>query len=127
MSEKVIGYILIVVGILTMLLTALSVYQVFTKKAKPVELFNFKPISVDAGQILAGSLPPEADQFVNQDAPSFKQELVPADILNETSNIFAHIFLMGFIMSLGQKLASLGIQLVRPIVVKLKAKEVTSP
>jgi len=33
---------------------------------------------------------------------------------------------MGFLMSMGAKLATLGVQLVRPIVVKLKAKEVTT-
>ena len=109
MSEKIIGYTLLVCGIAIILFTAFNVYFVFTKQAQSIQLFNFPAISLDMSQSLGVPLP-----------KSKPTELISADILNQSSNVFAHLFLMGFIASIGQKLANLGVQLVRPIVVKLK-------
>lgn len=131
MTEKILGYILISFGIMAIIYAVLSVYSVFTKKSKPVQLFNFEGISLDASQLvpqvpqdLPDNLPPEASQLLNQqNLSSQKAELIPASVLNDSTNIFAHLFLMGFIASAGQKIASLGTRLVRPINVKLRAKE----
>ena len=109
MSEKIVGYTLLCCGIAIILVSAFNVYFVFTGQAQPVHLFNFPAISLDMSKSLGVVLP-----------ASKPTELVPADMLNQTSNVFAHLFLMGFIASIGEKLASLGVQLVRPIVVKLK-------
>lgn len=136
MPEKVTGYILIIIGIVAIILSAFSVYQVFTKKSQPVKLFNFKGISLDPSQLINQDLaqnlptnfPPEALELLNQqNRPLTKPaEIISPELLNDSSNIFAHLFLMGFIASVGFKLASLGVMLVRPIVVKLKAKEITT-
>lgn len=100
MSEKVIGYILLSVGILLILFTAFNIISVFTGSAKPVQMFNFEGIGVNTSDL--------------------DLDLVSPDLINQTSNLFAHIFLMGFISTVGFKLASLGTMLVRPIVVKVK-------
>lgn len=126
MSEKIIGYLLLILGIGIIIYSAISVYRVFTNKAKPVALFNFPPISLDLGSSLTASLPPELKQALNQQPlPSQKTEIFPAEILNSNMNIFAHLILMGFMASIGFKIASLGVMFLRPIVVKLKAKEET--
>ena len=124
MSEKIIGYILLILGLIIIFFSGFSVYQVFTKQAKPAQLFNFKGIGLDTSSIISNSLPPEFAQMVPKNSGGATQEIIPPALLNESSNIFAHLMLMGFLMSLGAKIASLGIQLVRPIVVKLKTKEV---
>lgn len=108
MTEKITGYCLLVFGIFLILGSALSVYRVFTNQARPVQVFNFEPISLDLGQSLI---------------PIPKAQIISAAMLNDTSNLAAHLFLMGFIASVGQKLASLGIQLIRPIVVKLNEQK----
>lgn len=123
MSEKILGYILLALGIMIIIYSAISVYMVFTKQSRPVELFDLPAVSLNANQLLSGALPPEAQGLLQQSSGT-KAELVSAELLNETSNIFAHLMLMGFLASIGAKLASLGTQLVRPIVVHLKAKEV---
>lgn len=124
MEEKIVGYLLIVTGLVVMILASLSVYSVFTKKSSPVNLFNFGPISLDASQLIPQDIPEGAGEIVNQQSAQLpKAELVPANVLNDSSNIFAHLFLMGFIVSGGYKVASLGTMLVRPINVKLRAKE----
>lgn len=102
MSEKVIGYSLLVVGIIIIVFAAVNILAVFTGQAQPVQLFNFSPMAIAL-------------------APGMKPvELFSARDLNQTANITAQLFFMGFIASIGQKLASLGVQLVRPIVVKFK-------
>ncbi len=116
MSEKVTGYILLVIGIVTMFYTVFNVYQVFTKQTKPVVLFNIPALQIDLSQLVAGSLPPGV---IPQGQ---KQELISSQLINDPLNIIAHLFLMGFVAQIGFKLASIGTMLVRPIVVKLKEK-----
>lgn len=113
MSEKVIGYILLSGGLLVIVFCGVNVYLVFSGQIPPVQLFSGPGISFDPTSLFGGA----ASGFVAK-----PQELVPAETLNKTSNIFAHIFLMGFLASIGYKLAALGVQLVRPIVVKIKEK-----
>lgn len=123
MTDKIIGYILLVLGLLIIVYTAFDVYQVFTKQKDPVKLFAFPGISIDAGQFMPQDLPPELQAQLGSQKPQ-KMEMISGDVLSEPLNYSATLFLMGFIGSIGYKLASLGIQLIRPIVVKLKAKEV---
>ena len=125
MSEKIIGYILLCVGIVVIALSGYSVYAVFTKQAEPVKLFNFKGIGIDVNQVISNSLPPEIAQMVTKNQKPQSTEIISADILNETSNFVAHYILMGFIASLGFKIATLGTTLVRPVVVKLKENRIT--
>lgn len=126
MEEKIVGYLLIGVGLIAMVVASLSVYSVFTKKSAPVKLFNFSGISLDTSQFLPQDLPEGGSELLAQQSAQMpKAELLPADVLNDSSNIFAHLFLMGFIVSVGYKVASLGTMLARPINVKLRAKENT--
>lgn len=113
MSEKILGYLLLVVGVLIIVYAALNVYGVFTKKAKPFDVFNLPGISLDLGGLVGNQLPT---------GPA-KSELITPEILNQPLNLAAHLFLMGFIANIGFKIASLGVMLVRPIKVKLKAKQ----
>lgn len=90
MTEKIVGYTLLGIGILVIIFTAGSVFMVFTGKILPIQLFNLPAITLSL-------------------APGTKPvELMTADAINQTSNLA------------GQKLASLGVQLVRPIVIKAK-------
>lgn len=127
MSEKILGYVLITLGILVMIGASFNLYQVFTKQARPVQLFDFASISINTNEMVAANLPTELSGLMQQNPANVqKTEIISAEMINDSSNIFAHLLLVGFFVSLGYKLASLGVQLVRPIVVKLKAKEVTT-
>lgn len=114
MNEKIAGYILLVSGILVIAFAAWSVFSVFTKKSTPVQLFSFSGISLDASKLTGGAVPQSKDS---------QMELIPSSLLNDTSNIFAHLFLMGFIAGIGHKIASLGVMLLRPVEVKVRTKE----
>ena len=118
MSEKVIGYILLFSGVLLVVFSGVSVYQVFTSNAEPVQVFDFPPIGLSADQLLGGLADsPEAQAQLSQS--NQEVELIPADVINQTSNLVAHMLLMGFLASIGTRIASIGVSLLRPIVVKM--------
>lgn len=112
MSERIIGYAFLIIGVVIILLSAFNVYFVFTGQAQPIHVFNFPAVSLDLGQTLG--LPTGAGK---------PAELISGEMLNQTSNVFAHLFLMGFLATTGQKLASLGVQLVKPINIKINGKD----
>lgn len=137
MTEKIVGYGMLTGGLLTIILAGLNVFGVFTGRIQPVTLFRFQGISIDSSQLVnqtynldTEGLPPEQvallEQIFDQQkaAPPQKIEILPAEILNQTSNVFGHLILMGFIASIGYKVAGLGVLMIRPIVVKLKEDKV---
>lgn len=124
MTEKVVGYLLLIIGIAVIGLSTFNVYQVFTRQILPIQLFNFAAPQIDFTQIISSSLPQELAAVV-RNSPAQKQEIISAAMINDPFNITAHLFLMGFIAGAGYKLASLGVMLIRPIVVKVKEQNQT--
>lgn len=120
MDEKVSGYGLLFVGLALIAFAVFSVYTVFTGRAQPVNVFSFDSISVPLSSLMQGageaSLPTGGAEL----------ELFKADALNKTTNTFAHLFLMGFVASAGFKVATLGTNLIRPIVVKVNDQRLKS-
>lgn len=118
MSEKIVGYILLVFGIFLIVIALFRVYQVFTGQSKAYSLFNLPGISLDLSQVMGLDLPPE--QKKSLDPKNFKTDLVSPEVLNQPLNLFFHILFMGFIANIGFKISSLGVQLLRPIKVNLR-------
>ena len=117
MTEKILGYILIAVGVAVIVVSALNVYWVFTGQAQPVNPFNLPGVSLDFGGMAGGA---EQQQALKESGATLKTELLAPDVVNQPLNYAAHLLLVGFMASVGFKLASLGVMLVRPIKVKLK-------
>ena len=132
MTEKTTGYILLVIGVLIMLSAAFSIIFVFTKRTPPVQLFNYKGISIDPAQFAPetpglSSIPGMQGLNLPQKSTSPKpMEIISGDMLNTSANIFAHVALMGFLLTLGFNLASLGTNLLRPIIVKTPHGEIAA-
>lgn len=104
MTEKITGYSLLILGLAIILIAGLNIYAVFTGQAQIIKLFNFPAISLE----LAKGVP---------------MEVASADMVNGSINLFAHLFLVGFFVNVGYKISSLGIELIRPVVVKLKEEK----
>jgi len=124
MSEKVTGYLLLVAGLAIMLFSFINMIMVFTNKAEPVSLFNISSDS-SSGSLdinnLISELQQNNSQLSNQTIPQPKIDILPPEVLNKTLNISSHFFFITFILGFGYKLSSLGVQLIRPINVKLKS------
>jgi len=119
MSEKIIGYILIITGILVIFLSSLNVYDVFTGKKQAISPFKLNGIGFDVGSLLTPQ---------NQALESSKDqtEIVSDELINDPLNLFAHLFLMGFFVTAGAKISDIGTKLVRPINVSLKGAKPTN-
>ena len=112
-STKIIGYLLLFLGIITIIFSALSIYMVFTNKMQPFTLFTLDSITFDLAK-LAEEAPPDVD---------LQQELVKSEMINKPLNLIAHVIFMGFISSVGFKIAQIGTSLLRPIKVKLRQEK----
>ncbi|MFV1917618.1 MAG: hypothetical protein ACC618_04035 [Patescibacteria group bacterium] len=118
MTEKVFGYLLLVIGLVVIVYSVFSVFNVFTGKSQAVDLFQLSGISLDLSSLVAGEIP---------SGGSTQAEIVPPELINKPLNVATHLFLMGFVASVGFKVASLGVMLVRPIKVKLKEDQSSNP
>lgn len=114
MSEKIAGYILLLIGILIMVFAVINVFNVFTKNVQPVQLFSSEGISLDLAKLAGGNsaLPKEG----------LETEIISAGILNNSLNLIAHLFFMGFLVNVGFRISSVGTLLIRTIKVNLKQK-----
>src|SRR3989344_5484422 len=114
-SEKIIGYFLILAGLFIIVYSTLNVINVFTGKERPFNLFIFNSISIDLGKLASQPLPNTPDK-------DFNQTLLEGEMLNKPMNLMAHLLLMGFLASIGFKIAQIGTMLVRTIKVSLVGK-----
>lgn len=113
MGEKITGYSLLFSGLGIMIFCVVSIIMVFTNKAKPFSYFNIASNNNSNNQ---------GSSFdVNGSIPLPKFDLIPPEVLNQTLNLSTQFFLMTFILGFGYKIANLGIQLIRPINVKIKS------
>ncbi len=108
-ANRIFGYLLLIAGILMIGYSVFNVYQVFKGKMAPYDLLALKPISMDLSKMVEGA-PKNAN---------LTQELISSEDLNKPANLAAHIILMGFIVSAGFKIASLGTMLIRTIKVRV--------
>jgi hypothetical protein len=120
MKERTIGYSLIGIGLIVMLFCVINIIMVFTNNASPVPLFDIEQEEkeqINLDEIISQS---ENVENISLDSLMPGLDIIPNEVLNKTLNLSVHFFLMSFILGFGYKLASLGVQLVRPINVKLK-------
>lgn len=107
MTEKIIGYVLIVVGVAVIIVCGLNVFDLLTNKTVPVEYI--KPVAVSS--IIAPG---------NLATPSLPSMLGIGDNdLGKLLNLAIQLLILGVIIKIGFHLASLGTMMVRPIVVDL--------
>ena len=120
MTEKVTGYSLIALGLVIIFLSLISTWSVFSGKGQAPQIFDFKGIGLDLTQLVGGDLPPEQTQLLRKSVGENKTELISGDVLSKPLNLAAYLLFMGFVASVGTKIAGIGTQLLRPIKVDLK-------
>lgn len=122
MSEKTIGYSLLGVGVFIMIVAFVYVLLVFTGNRNPVPLFNIPAPTLDMGMFL-----PDTSNLGNLTLPKTEMEIIPTDQFNKLLNLSVTFFLMGFVMTFGYKIASLGVMFLRPVKVTLREEKLPQP
>ncbi|MFW6111082.1 MAG: hypothetical protein ACOC6H_03505 [Thermoproteota archaeon] len=101
-NEEIIGYVLLVAGVLLILFSLYEVIQVFTGASPPPDLFNFSDIAFSS---------PLSDE---------SSTIISGKDLNTLFGMGVWYMLMFFVMWAGGKLSSLGVNLLREIRVEVK-------
>lgn len=126
MSEKTIGYSLLVIGIIIMIFATFQIIGAFTGRANPIAIFQYEKqtsrssnqdSSIDSllNQLQNGSV--NTDLNLSQ-TPNI--QLFDPLVINKILNLTVYYLIMQFLLGLGFKLSSLGVQLLRPIQVNMK-------
>jgi hypothetical protein len=101
-DEKIVGYILLAIGIIMIFFSVYEMMRVFTGGSPPPNLFNFSDISIQMSE--------QAEETL----------LVSGEELNKLAAMAFWYMLMFFIMWSGGKIASLGVSMIREIKVEVK-------
>lgn len=105
MDIKAIGYSLLATGLIIIALAGFNVYGILTGSVRAFSYFDFEPIKM--------SLVPGAPEI----------EVLDAKTLNETSNFLGQLFVLGFVVTIGAKISSLGVEMLRPIKVNVRKEK----
>ena len=111
MTEKIVGYILLLSGVLAIVFSGINAFNILTRRADPIEFVNKEIVSVITPSSTLKSQV-SLNQMLNIDDQT----------ISLVTNIGIHLLILGFFMRAGFHLASLGTMLVRPIVVDLNTK-----
>lgn len=113
MDNKIIGYILLIIGISIILFSGFSVYQVFNGQINPYNLFTLNSINLDLKTMIS----PEQASLISGNT---NIELFSGDVFSQFTNIFMHLLLMGFLANAGYKIAIIGSHMIKSIEFKTK-------
>ena len=112
MTEKIIGYILLALGIIIIAIVAFNMVGIFTGSKEPTSIIKEKgSITMDFSVPGAGGLP----------AASVPVEIKNYSQILDIANLVLFVVISGFFASVGYKIAMVGANLVRPIVVKTRS------
>ena len=120
MQERTIGYTMLIVGILVMAVSVFFVYLVLTNQVKVFEVFKGDVIQTTKQQPATLQQLMSDPSAITQMQSQLISQILEKQI-NKSMNLGVTIFFTYFIMLFGFRLSTLGVQLVRPIQVKLNS------
>jgi hypothetical protein len=100
--EKIIGYALLILGIILLLFSIFEMVNVYYGYASPPKLVNLGDISLPFGD--SGN----------------SASLIQGAQASQLPNLFFWFLLMGFVLLAGGKIASLGVSMIKEIQVEIK-------
>lgn len=118
MSSKTTGYAFLSIGVFIMVLSVVLVILAFINIIHPT-YFSVSPKSTNpttTSNIDLNSLNATGQPNLSALVPSLN--IIPPGVLDNALNLSAHFLLMTFIGGFGHKLAMIGVNLIRPIVIK---------
>ena len=122
MDTKTSGYIFLFVGIFIMTFSVVLVILAFTGIIHPSYFSNvIKNITPPSPKVDINSLSQSGQLNLSTLIPSLN--IIPPGVLDQALNLSSHFLLMSFVGGFGYKLAMIGVNLIRPIVIK-SGKEV---
>lgn len=100
-TEKIIGNVLLGVGLILIIISFYSMYDVFMGTAKPPLVLKMESIAISPPSVSGAETPPT------------KIEVVSGSELSKIINIALWYVFMFFVLSAGTKIAGLGVKLIK--------------
>ncbi len=104
-TEKTIGYILLIIGLMLIILPLWQTYGIFTGKVVPMEVFKSQKIN-----------PPNQNNNpldLQQQLQTALLKVLPIDLFNNTLNLGSWLILMWILIFGGGQIAGIGIKLIK--------------
>ncbi|PIZ66119.1 hypothetical protein CO051_04505 [Candidatus Roizmanbacteria bacterium CG_4_9_14_0_2_um_filter_39_13] len=134
-TEKIVGYSLLGVGILLMIIASFQIILVFTGKATPIQVMKSAPQknNQNTTKNVDTTNPDELLKQAQQDPFSLlgsggglgMPDIIDPKTINDMLNLTVYYFIMQFVLGLGYKLASLGVQMVRPLKISVEKSAIS--
>lgn len=100
--NKIIGYALLVVGILLIVLPLWQTYSIFTGKSQPAQIFQ-KPVVLQETKTSIADIQGQVQNAL--------LKVLPIDFINSTLNLVTWLVLMWILIYGGGKIADIGVKL----------------
>ena len=104
-TNKIIGYILLAIGVLLIIIPLWNTYNIFTGASVPAQVFS-KPISLQTDES-ASSLD------VQKQMQNALIKIIPLDFINNSLNLVSWLLLMWILIYGGGKIAAIGVKLIK--------------
>lgn len=104
-TSKIIGYVLLIIGLLLIVGPLWQTYNIFTGKSLPPQVF-IKPVALQVDE--KASLLDVQKQMQNA-----LIKIIPIDFINNTLNLATWLLLMWILIYGGGKIAEIGVKLIK--------------
>jgi len=106
-TNKIIGYVLLTIGLLLIVIPLWQTYSIFTGKSLPPRVFT-KPVSTKVNENV--SVTDVQGQIQNA-----LIKILPLDVINNTLSLISWLILMWILIYGGGKIAGIGVKLIKPL------------
>ena len=104
-TNKIIGYVLLLVGVLLIALPLWQTYNIFTGRSLPAQVFQ-KPIALKINNNV-GTFD------IQGQVQNALIKIIPIDFIDNTLNLTTWLFLMWILIYGGSKIAEIGVKLIK--------------
>lgn len=131
-SEKLLGWVLLAIGILIIIVSTLSAYRVMTGAVQPPKVLDVPAPAIKLPQAQPSISLPEGIELpagvnINQlQATPAEVKLLPDDVFSRLLNTSLFYLAMMFVATSGLKFSDIGVKLVKDIKVEVKENKIPS-
>ncbi len=106
-TNKIIGYVLLLIGILLIVMPLWQTYNIFTGKAVPAQVFT-KPVSLQVDE-------KASPLDIQKQMQNALIKILPIDLINNTLNLITWMILMWVLIYGGGKVADIGVKMIKEL------------
>lgn len=102
-TNKIVGYVLLIVGMLLIVLPLWQTYNIFTGKAMPSQVF-MRPVALTVNEKVSAL-------DIQGQIQNALIKIIPIDFIDNTLNLVAWLLLMWILIYGGGKISEIGVKL----------------